>query len=153
MVLSGALCFRMKDTAMKVLYVQNNQLLAGKVQAGKNIDGEKISVVPNRSLDSKLIPIILGFEGGTQCLSVGITQQPILQIEHRNIMDLYQSKEESRSFTFYRWDAGITSRLESAAYPGWFLCTILEEDQPITLTNHPEDSHSVIADFYLEQCA
>ncbi|XP_043845630.1 interleukin-36 receptor antagonist protein [Dromiciops gliroides] len=153
MVLQKALCFRMKDAALKVIYVQNNQLLARRVQAGKPIDGEEISVVPNRSLDAKRSPVILGLEGGTQCLSVGIAQEPVLQIEHKNIMDLYRSKEESKSFTFYMWDTGLTSRLESAAYPGWFLCTIHEDEKPITLTNHPEDSESVITDFYFHQCA
>ncbi|XP_020819178.1 interleukin-36 receptor antagonist protein [Phascolarctos cinereus] len=153
MVLNKALCFRIKDATMKAIYVQNNQLLAGRAQAGKLIEGEEISVVPNRSLDAKRSPIILGIEGGSQCLSVGIAQQPILQIEHKNIMDLYRSKEESKSFTFYMRNTGLTSRLESAIYPGWFLCSIHEENQPVTLTNHPDNSESVITDFYFRQCA
>ncbi|XP_074078756.1 interleukin-36 receptor antagonist protein [Macrotis lagotis] len=152
MVLSKALCFRMKDAAMKAIYVQNNQLLAGRIQAGKLIDGEVISVVPNRSLDATRSPVILGIEGGSQCLSVGIAEQPILQIEPKNIMDVYRSKEESKNFTFYMWNTGLTYRLESAISPGWFLCSIFEENQPITLTNHPGNSESVITDFYLQQC-
>ncbi|XP_036607749.1 interleukin-36 receptor antagonist protein [Trichosurus vulpecula] len=137
---------------MKFIYVQNDQLLAGRVQAGKVIDGEEINVVPNRSLDANQSPIILGIERGSQCLSVGMAQQPILQIEHKNIMDLYRSKEESKNFTFYMHDTGLTSRLESAIYPGWFLCTLHQENQPVTLTNHPENSESVIVDFYFKRC-
>uniref|UniRef100_A0A452TSS0 Interleukin-36 receptor antagonist protein n=1 Tax=Ursus maritimus TaxID=29073 RepID=A0A452TSS0_URSMA len=81
MVLSGALCFRMKDAALKVLYLQDNQLLAGGLNAGKVIKGEEISVVPNRSLDAKLSPVILGVQGGSQCLSCGTGQEPTLKLE------------------------------------------------------------------------
>ncbi|XP_068943660.1 interleukin-1 family member 10 isoform X3 [Petaurus breviceps papuanus] len=150
MVLSGALHYRIKDATMKAIYVQNDQLLAGTVQGG-----EEFSVVPNRSLDAKRSPIILGIEDGSQCLSVGMDQQPILHIEHKNIMDLYCSKEESKNFTFYMWnmwDSGLTYRLESALYPGWFLCTLHQQNQPVTLTNHPDDLGSVITDFYLNLC-
>ncbi|XP_068943662.1 interleukin-1 family member 10 isoform X5 [Petaurus breviceps papuanus] len=129
MVLSGALHYRIKDATMKAIYVQNDQLLAGTVQGG--------------------------IEDGSQCLSVGMDQQPILHIEHKNIMDLYCSKEESKNFTFYMWnmwDSGLTYRLESALYPGWFLCTLHQQNQPVTLTNHPDDLGSVITDFYLNLC-
>jgi hypothetical protein len=43
--------------------------------------GEKISVVPNRSLDAKLSPVILGVQGGSQCLSCGTEKEPILKLE------------------------------------------------------------------------
>ncbi|XP_072492876.1 interleukin-36 receptor antagonist protein [Notamacropus eugenii] len=152
MVLSKALCYRIRDVKTKVIYMQNNKLLAGRMQAGKIVEGDEISIVPNRSLDAKRSPVFLGIEGGSQCLSVGMDQQPILQIEHKNIMDLYRSKEESKNFTFYMWDTGLASRLESAIYPGWFLCTVHQDNQPIILTNHPEDSESVIVDFYLHKC-
>uniref|UniRef100_A0A5F9CCP2 Uncharacterized protein n=1 Tax=Oryctolagus cuniculus TaxID=9986 RepID=A0A5F9CCP2_RABIT len=81
MVLSGALCFRMKDSALKVLYLHNDQLLAGGLHAGKVIKGEEISVVPNRSLDARLSPVILGVQGGSRCLSCGMEQEPTLKLE------------------------------------------------------------------------
>ncbi|XP_034515401.1 interleukin-36 receptor antagonist protein isoform X1 [Ailuropoda melanoleuca] len=154
MVLSGALCFRMKDAALKVLYLQDNQLLAGGLHAGKVIKGEEISVVPNRSLDAKLSPVILGVQGGSQCLSCGTGQEPTLKLEPVNIMELYLSANESKSFTFYRRDTGLTSSFESAAYPGWFLCTVLEADQPLRLTQLSEDGSwdNPITDFYFQQC-
>ncbi|XP_047601792.1 interleukin-36 receptor antagonist protein isoform X2 [Lutra lutra] len=132
MVLSGALCFRMKDAALKVLYLHDNQLLAGGLHSGKVIKGEEISVVPNRSLDAKLSPVILGVQGGSQCLSCGTGQEPTLKLE----------------------DTGLTSRFESAAYPGWFLCTLPEADQPLTLTQLSEDASwgNPITDFYFQQC-
>ncbi|XP_012598229.1 interleukin-36 receptor antagonist protein [Microcebus murinus] len=154
MVLSGALCFRMKDSALKVLYLHDNQLLAGGLHAGKVIKGEEISVVPNRSLDARLSPVILGVQGGSQCLSCGTGQKPTLTIEPVNIMELYLSAKESKSFTFYRRDRGLTSSFESATYPGWFLCTAPEADQPVGLTQIPENAgwDAPITDFYFQQC-
>lgn len=71
-----------------------------------------------------------------------------------NIMELYLGANESKSFTFYRRDTGLTSRFESAAYPGWFLCTLPEADQPLTLTQLSEDASwgNPITDFYFQQC-
>lgn len=43
--------------------------------------GEEISVVPNRFLDTSLSPVILGVQGGTQCLSCGTGQEPTLKLE------------------------------------------------------------------------
>ncbi|XP_054431512.1 interleukin-36 receptor antagonist protein [Pteronotus mesoamericanus] len=154
MVLSGALCFRMKDAALKVLYVQDNQLLAGGMHAGKVMKGEEISVVPNRFLDISLSPVILGVQGGSQCLSCGTEQEPTLKLEAVDIMELYHSDKDSKSFTFYRRDTGLTSSFESAAFPGWYLCTMSEADQPLRLTQLPEDGSgdNPITDFYFQQC-
>ncbi|XP_049640406.1 interleukin-36 receptor antagonist protein [Suncus etruscus] len=154
MVLSGALCFRMKDAALKVLYVHDNQLFAGGPHTGKVIKGEKISVVPNRWLDAKLSPVILGVQGGSQCLSCGTELEPTLKLEPVNIMELYRGSKESKNFTFYRRDTGLTSSFESAAFPGWFLCTMIESDQPLRLTQIPEDASwdDPITDFYFQQC-
>lgn len=69
-------------------------------------------------------------------------------------MELYLGSKESKSFTFYRRDMGLTSSFESAAYPGWFLCTVPEADQPVGLTQIPEDAawDAPITDFYFQQC-
>lgn len=86
---------------------------------------------------------------------------PLLCLIHRapflqpvNIMELYLGSKESKSFTFYRRDMGLTSSFESAAYPGWFLCTVPEADQPVGLTQIPEDAawDAPITDFYFQQC-
>uniref|UniRef100_A0A4W2HT00 Interleukin-1 n=1 Tax=Bos indicus x Bos taurus TaxID=30522 RepID=A0A4W2HT00_BOBOX len=116
--------------------------------------GEEISVVPNRSLDAKLSPVILGVHGGSQCLSCGTGQEPTLKLEPVNIMELYHSAEKSKKFTFYRRDTGLTSSFESAAYPGWFLCTVPEADQPLQITQLPKDTSwdNPIIDFYFQQC-
>lgn len=71
-----------------------------------------------------------------------------------NIMELYLGTKESKSFTFYRRDMGLTSSFESAAYPGWFLGTAPEADQPVRLIQIPEEaaSDAPITDFYFQQC-
>lgn len=43
--------------------------------------GEEISVVPNRTLDASLSPVILGVQGGSQCLSCGTEKEPVLKLE------------------------------------------------------------------------
>lgn len=43
--------------------------------------GEEISVVPNRTLDATLSPVILGVQGGSQCLTCGTEKEPILKLE------------------------------------------------------------------------
>lgn len=71
-----------------------------------------------------------------------------------DIMELYRSPEDSKGFTFYRRDTGLTSSFESAAFPGWFLCTAPEVDQPLRLTQLPGDASwdHPITDFYFQQC-
>ncbi|KFO26700.1 Interleukin-36 receptor antagonist protein [Fukomys damarensis] len=116
--------------------------------------GEEISVVPNRWLDARLSPVILGVQGGSQCLSCGTGEEPTLKLEPVNIMELYLGTQESKRFTFYRQDLGLTSSFESAAYPGWFLCTAPEADQPVRLSQISENSpwDTSITDFYFQQC-
>ncbi|XP_076989802.1 interleukin-36 receptor antagonist protein-like isoform X2 [Tamandua tetradactyla] len=144
----------MKDAALKVLYVRDNQLLAGGPLTGKVIKGEEISVVPNRSLDAQLSPVILGVQGGSRCLSCGPGQEPALSLEPVHIMELYHGAREPARFTFYRRASGFTSSFESAACPGWFLSTAPEADQPVRLSRSPEHGgwDAPITDFYLEQC-
>ncbi|XP_037663127.1 interleukin-36 receptor antagonist protein isoform X2 [Choloepus didactylus] len=144
----------MKDAALKVLYLQDNQLLAGGLHTGKIIQGEEISVVPNRALDARLCPVILGVQGGSRCLSCGPGQEPTLKLEPVDIMELYRSAGEWVRFTFYRRDTGLTSSFESAAYPGWFLSTAPEADQPLRLSRPPEPGSwdAPITDFYFQHC-
>lgn len=71
-----------------------------------------------------------------------------------DIMQLYQSPEVARPFTFYFRDTGLTSSFESAAFPGWLLCTMPEADQPLRLTQLLGDASGdlPITDFYFHQC-
>lgn len=67
-----------------------------------------------------------------------------------NITDLRKNSEQDKRFTFIRSDSGPTTSFESAACPGWFLCTALEADQPVGLTNTPKAAVKVTK-FYFQQ--
>nr|XP_019572061.1 PREDICTED: interleukin-36 receptor antagonist protein-like [Rhinolophus sinicus] len=121
----------MKEAALKGLYLHYNQLLAGGMHAGKVMKGEEMSVVPNQFLDINLSSLILGVQGGSQCLSCGTGQERALKLEPVDIMEHYRSPKESKGFTFYQWDTGLTSSFESTAFPGRLLCTAPETDQPL----------------------
>uniref|UniRef100_A0A8D2PF29 Interleukin-1 n=1 Tax=Zosterops lateralis melanops TaxID=1220523 RepID=A0A8D2PF29_ZOSLA len=47
---------------------------------------------------------------------------------------------ELTRFIFYRLDSPAegTTRFESAAFPGWFVCTSLQPRQPVGITNTPD---------------
>lgn len=47
---------------------------------------------------------------------------------------------ELTRFIFYRLDSPSegTTRFESAAFPGWFICTSLQPRQPVSITNQPD---------------
>ncbi|XP_031412591.1 interleukin 1 receptor antagonist isoform X2 [Meleagris gallopavo] len=47
---------------------------------------------------------------------------------------------ELTRFVFYRLDSPAegTTRFESAAFPGWFICTSLQPRQPVGITNRPD---------------
>ena len=66
-----------------------------------------------------------------------------------NITDLSKNKEQDKRFTFIRSDSGPTTSFESAACPGWFLCTALEADRPVSLTNTPEEA-MLVTKFYFQ---
>lgn len=46
-----------------------------------------------------------------------------------------QKKPARRGFVFYRSRVGSRYTLESAAYPGWFLCTSCNSGGPVEVTN------------------
>lgn len=92
-------------------------------------------------------PLVLGWKGrcggALTCSSLGFQEV--------NITDLSKTKEEENErFTFIRSDSGPTTSFESVACPGWFLCTALEADQPVSLTNTPKEAIR-ITKFYFQQ--
>lgn len=67
-----------------------------------------------------------------------------------NITDLSKNKDQDKRFTFILSDSGPTTSFESAACPGWFLCTALEADRPVSLTNRPEEA-MMVTKFYFQK--
>ncbi|KAG8509707.1 Interleukin-1 receptor antagonist protein [Galemys pyrenaicus] len=138
--------FRIWDVNQKTFYLRNNQLVAGYLQGPNAELEEKIDVVPIEPHT-----VFLGIHGGKLCLAcVKSGDQIRLQLEAVNITDLSTNKEQDKRFTFIRSDNGPTTSFESAACPGWFLCTALEADRPVSLTNTPEEA-VMVTKFYFQQ--
>ncbi|XP_067396366.1 interleukin-36 receptor antagonist protein-like [Emydura macquarii macquarii] len=137
--------FTMRDTKQKVVRLQDNSLVA----EASNADPEKLSVVPNRFIQGKQYPIILGVQEGNRCLSCGTSDPPKLQLEDKGIMDLFADQKQAPRFTFHNIAEGSTHRFESAAFPGWFLCTSQNNGEPVSITNQP--GATAITEFYFQR--
>ncbi|NXH74703.1 IL1B protein, partial [Hydrobates tethys] len=86
------------------------------------------------------MPVALGIKGYQLYLSCVMSgAEPVLQLEEADIRRDIESVELTR-FIFYRLDslAEQTTRFESAAFPGWFVCTSLQPRQPVSITNRPD---------------
>ncbi|XP_032626991.1 interleukin-36 receptor antagonist protein-like [Chelonoidis abingdonii] len=137
--------FTLRDAKQKIVRLQSKNLVA----EASNSDPEKLSVVPNRFVQGKQNPIILGVQEGKSCLSCGTSAEPKLQLEDKNIMDLFGDQEQAARFTFHNIPEGSTHRFESAAYPGWFLCTSQKSSEPISITNRIGETE--ITEFYFKR--
>ncbi|XP_051830471.1 interleukin-1 receptor antagonist protein isoform X1 [Antechinus flavipes] len=136
--------YRIWDVYQKIFYMRNNQLVAGYLQ-GQNTNLEEkidmISIEPHS--------VLLGIHDGSLCLScVKSGNTAHLQLEEVNIADLDKDRNRSKRFTFIKTENGSTSSFESAACPGWFLCTQMEADQPVGLCNTQEEN--IITKFYFQ---
>ncbi|KAG6920407.1 interleukin 1 receptor antagonist, partial [Chelydra serpentina] len=67
-----------------------------------------------------------------------------------NITELSRGGEETTRFTFFRSYKDGMWRFESAANPGWLLCTSAQSNEPLGLTTSPDSAH--IVDFYFQLC-
>ncbi|XP_028370186.1 interleukin-37-like [Phyllostomus discolor] len=85
--------------------------------------------------------IFLAVSEGDLCLYCEMDSersQPTLQLKKQNLGQLTTWQEEdSKPFAFYRADVGSRNTLESAAYPGWFICTSNNWGEPVGMTNNP----------------
>ncbi|XP_066228421.1 interleukin-1 family member 10 isoform X2 [Saccopteryx leptura] len=117
-----------KDADQRALYTRDGQLLVGDPDAD-NRCAEKICILLNRGLDRAKVPIFLSIHGGSRCLACVETEEgPSLKLER---------------------SVGSAFRLETAAWPGWFLCGPDEPQQPIRLAKETEAS--VRTEFYFQQ--
>ncbi|KAM9215791.1 interleukin-1 receptor antagonist protein-like [Leptosomus discolor] len=86
------------------------------------------------------VPVALGIKGYQLYMSCVMSgTEPTLQLEEADIRRDIESVELTR-FIFYRLDSPTegTTRFESAAFPGWFICTSLQPRQPVGITNQPD---------------
>ncbi|XP_009942431.1 interleukin-1 receptor antagonist protein-like isoform X2 [Opisthocomus hoazin] len=86
------------------------------------------------------LPVALGIKGYQLYMSCVMSgAEPVLQLEEADVRRDIESMELTR-FIFYRLDSPAegTTRFESAAFPGWFICTSLQPRQPVGITNRPD---------------
>ncbi|XP_054660558.1 interleukin-1 beta isoform X2 [Grus americana] len=86
------------------------------------------------------VPVALGIKGYQLYMSCVMSgTKPVLQLEEADIRRDIESVELTR-FIFYRLDSPAegTTRFESVAFPGWFICTSLQPRQPVGITNQPD---------------
>nr|XP_020819237.1 interleukin-36 alpha-like [Phascolarctos cinereus] len=125
-----------RDIYQQVLVLQDKTIIA--VPEDGNVIPISLMNIPCRdeSLEKdKGNPIYLGIAETQLCLCCENSRgQPILKLEERDIMELYRTQKAEKSFVFYRNETGNISTFESAAYPGWFICSAVEKGKPITIT-------------------
>ncbi|NXC78339.1 IL1B protein, partial [Anhinga anhinga] len=95
---------------------------------------------PQGNLGTGRVPVALGIKGHQLYISCVMSgAEPMLQLEEADIRRDIESMEMTR-FIFYRLDspAEDTTRFESAAFPGWFICNSLQPRQPVSITNQPD---------------
>ncbi|XP_074054323.1 interleukin-36 alpha-like isoform X2 [Macrotis lagotis] len=128
----------MRDINQQVLVLQGKTLIA--VPEDENVTPVSLKITPCRddSLEKgKGDPIYLGIADHNLSLCcIENEGQPVLKLEERDPMELYKSPKAEIPFVFYRNAPGFTSTFESAAYPGWFICTSVERGK--TNTNDQE---------------
>ncbi|KAJ7428306.1 interleukin-36 receptor antagonist protein-like protein [Willisornis vidua] len=116
--------YLVRDTEQKGLCLQDGHLVATSLQGANAAQEEPISVVPNRHLERRRCPLIVGIHGGNRALSCGTGPEPQLHLEDVGLMELFsRGKNEATPFTFYKTFGGSTHTFEAAAFPGLFLST------------------------------
>ncbi|XP_032568370.1 interleukin-1 receptor antagonist protein-like isoform X2 [Chiroxiphia lanceolata] len=144
--------YRLWDVNQKSLYLRDDQLLAGHLQGANAALEEKVFWVPNRAFEPTRLPVILGIRNGTRCLASHPKNSttPALQLQAVDIRELPHTGEASAAFTFFRSYKDGLWRFESAANPGWFLCTAARGHQPLALSRSHDATH--LLDFYFQLC-
>ncbi|NXH60316.1 I36RA protein, partial [Rhabdornis inornatus] len=114
----------LRDTEQQGLCLRHGHLVATSLQGANATQEEPISVVPNRHLERRRCPLIVGIRGGTQALSCGTGPEPQLHLEDVELLELFSGdKDTATPFTFYKTFGGSTHTFEAAAFPGLFFRT------------------------------
>ncbi|CAI5795684.1 interleukin-36 alpha-like [Podarcis lilfordi] len=144
--------YRIWDINQKFLFLKNNMLVAAPKDG--NSPDYLVAMTPNRGItpkDGNTFAVFLGTQDGAQSLSCGEPGgQPQLTLEGKGIMQLYNDGKEHKNFTFFckSGSSTETGSFESAAFPGWFLSTLTEPNQPIRLSHQ---GGSEITQFYFDK--
>ncbi|XP_036605989.1 interleukin-36 alpha-like [Trichosurus vulpecula] len=142
--------FHIRDFNQKVLDLRNNTLIA--TPHSDEVTPVDLESVPCRDKECLAgnhgTAIYLGIRGKELCLFCEESGgQPILKLKNNQIMKLYHTENAQKPFLFYQNQTESTSTFESAAYPGWFICTSNEKDRPVTMTQTRGTNY--YTDFYI----
>ncbi|NWI62433.1 IL1B protein, partial [Todus mexicanus] len=139
--------FDILDIDQKCFVLESpTQLVALHLQGPSAKQKVKLNIALYRSkpspdgLGTRGVPVALGIKGYQLYMSCVMSgDEPTLQLEEADIRRDIDSMELIR-FIFHRLDSPVegTTRFESAAFPGWFVCTSLQPRQPVGITNHPD---------------
>ncbi|NXM23655.1 I36RA protein, partial [Oxyruncus cristatus] len=114
----------LRDPEQKGLCLQDGRLVATSLQGANAAQEEPISVVPNRHLERRRCPLIVGIRGGSRALSCGTGPEPRLHLQDVGLLELFSEEgDKAMPFTFYKTFGGSTHTFEAAAFPGLFLST------------------------------
>ncbi|XP_030365883.1 interleukin-1 family member 10-like isoform X1 [Strigops habroptila] len=143
---SAVFRYRICDVDHKRLYLRDGRLVAGHLQGANAAREEKVFWVPNRAFAPARLPVIMGIQNGSRCLASAPGPRPSLCLQDADIRELPRAGPASAAFTFFRsYRAGLW-RFESAANPGWFLCTSARGHQPLGLSRSHDATTRL--DFY-----
>ncbi|XP_074930688.1 interleukin-1 beta-like isoform X1 [Phalacrocorax aristotelis] len=139
--------FDILDIAHRCFVLESpTQLVALHLQGPSASQKVKLNIAlyrprsPQGGLGTGRVPVALGIKGYQLYMSCVMSgAEPMLQLEEADIRRDIESTELTR-FIFYRLDspADDTTRFESAAFPGWFICNSLQPRQPVSITKHPD---------------
>ncbi|XP_032059877.1 interleukin-36 receptor antagonist protein-like [Aythya fuligula] len=141
--------YTLRDTEHKALCLQGGRLVALSLQGANDAQEEAISVVPNRHLERRRCPLIVGIRGGSQALSCGTGPEPQLKLEEVGVLDLFRAGDRAMPCTFYKTFGGSTHTFEAAAFPGHFLSTTPRPGEELGLA--PAATPDAITSFYLRR--
>ncbi|XP_074078792.1 interleukin-36 alpha-like [Macrotis lagotis] len=138
------------DIQQQVWLLQDKHLIATSHKKG--VTPVILNMIPCRNEDSleknKGSPIYIGIKDQKLCLFCEENKEPAtLKLEEKDIMDLYNSERVHKPFVFYYQKTGSTSTLESAACPGWFVCTSNKSGEPVRMTKDVGEGKNI--NFYI----
>ncbi|XP_006183692.1 interleukin-36 beta [Camelus dromedarius] len=140
-----------RDSQQMVWILKGKSLIA--VPFSDNIRPVSLAIIACRDTEfyseGKGTPFYLGIKDQNLCLCCTEIQGiPTLQLQERNIMDLYWETKGQESFLFFSSEEGSTFVFQSVSCPGWFIATSSVVGQPVTLTK--ERGKTENTNFYLD---
>ncbi|KAJ7305338.1 hypothetical protein JRQ81_011259 [Phrynocephalus forsythii] len=138
--LSEVVCCGIQDIAQKSLVLQEPpaQLLAMFLQGPNTKHAVKLKMSlyrPKPDTSGEKTPTALNIKGSRLYLScVRKDGKPVLQLEEASLQGDLDGSTLGR-FLFYRVTTETHTRFESAAFPGWFICTSSRSEGAVGITN------------------